>query len=97
VLAFGEIGGSASRTRDVAIREYAPGAELVIDGLVYRSEGVRPAWGGGADASHLEDLREHWSCCACGAFGWNGFCRKHVQTAGQQGSSTGEHWSRSGS
>lgn len=68
-FAFGDFRGAASRTLDVAIREYAPGAELVIDGLVYRSEGIRPAWGGDADASHLEDLRDLWSCRACGAFG----------------------------
>ncbi|MFX7242919.1 hypothetical protein ABTI79_19695, partial [Acinetobacter baumannii] len=68
-LAFGDFRGAASRTLDVAIREYAPGAELVIDGLVYRSEGIHPAWGAEADASHLEDLRDLWSCPACGAFG----------------------------
>jgi len=68
-FAFGELRGAASRTRDVAIREYAPGAELVIDGLVYRSDGVRPAWGSDADASHLEDLRDFWSCPTCGGFG----------------------------
>lgn len=68
-LAFGEFRGAASRTRDLAIREYAPGAEVVIDGLVYRCEGIRPAWGAAADASRLEDLRDLWSCRACGAFG----------------------------
>lgn len=68
-LAFGEFRGAASRTRDLAIREYAPGAEVVIDGLVYRSEGIRPAWGAAADASRVEDLRDLWSCRPCGAFG----------------------------
>lgn len=68
-LAFGELRGTASRTRDTAIREYAPGAELVIDGLVYRSDGIRPAWGSDADASRLEDLRDLWSCSSCGGFG----------------------------
>jgi DEAD/DEAH box helicase domain-containing protein len=67
--ALGELHGIASRTLDVALREYAPGAELVIDGLVYRSEGVRPAWGADADGSRLEDLRDLWSCRGCGAFG----------------------------
>jgi hypothetical protein len=67
--ALGELQGIASRTLDVALREYAPGAELVIDGLVYRSEGVRPAWGADADESRLEDLRDLWSCRSCGAFG----------------------------
>jgi hypothetical protein len=67
--ALGELHGVASRTLDVALREYAPGAELVIDGLVYRSEGVRPAWGADADESRLEDLRDLWTCRSCGAFG----------------------------
>jgi len=36
-ITFGEHRGGASRQLDVAIREYAPGAEVVIDGLVHRS------------------------------------------------------------
>lgn len=61
--------GTASRELHQAIREYAPGAEVVIDGLVHLSEGVLPAWEAGADASQLEDLRDLWSCGACHAFG----------------------------
>jgi ATP-dependent helicase YprA (DUF1998 family) len=66
---YGEYQGGASRTLDIAIREYAPGAEVVVDGLVHRSEGVRPAWAAMADASHLEDLQIQWNCRHCGAFG----------------------------
>lgn len=62
--------GTASRPLDQALREYAPGAEVVIDGLVHRSEGILPAWEAGADASGLEDLRTLWSCPACEAFDW---------------------------
>ncbi|MEH7829806.1 hypothetical protein [Gemmobacter denitrificans] len=47
--------GTASRPLDQAIREYAPGAEVVIDGLVHLSEGILPAWEAVADASGLED------------------------------------------
>lgn len=61
--------GTASRPLDQAIREYAPGAEVVIDGLVHLSEGILPAWEAGADASGLEDLRSLWSCPSCHAFG----------------------------
>ena len=68
-IAFGERRGGASRTLDVAIREYAPGAEIVVDGLVHRSEGVLPAWGAMADASRLEDLQFFWECLACRSFG----------------------------
>lgn len=60
--------GTASRPLDQAIREYAPGAELVIDGLVHQSEGILPAWEAGTDASGLEDLRTLWTCDACHSF-----------------------------
>ena len=68
-VAFGDRRGGASRTLDVAIREYAPGAEIVIDGLVHRSEGVLPAWRAMADASKLEDLQYFWECPSCRVFG----------------------------
>jgi DEAD/DEAH box helicase domain-containing protein len=69
VIAYGERRGGASRTLDVAIREYAPGAEVVVDGLVHLSEGVLPAWGALSDASGLEDLQHFWECGSCRAFG----------------------------
>jgi ATP-dependent helicase YprA (DUF1998 family) len=65
--AYGEYQGGASRTLDIALCEYAPGAEVVIDGLVHRSEGIRPAWSATADVSRLEDLHVLWSCNICGA------------------------------
>ena len=68
-IAFGDRRGGASRTLDIAIREYAPGAEIVVDGLVHRSEGVLPAWRALADASQLEDLQYFWECPSCRAFG----------------------------
>jgi hypothetical protein len=83
-FAFGELRGAASRTRDVAIREYAPGAELVIDGLVYRSDGVRPAWGSDADASRLEDLRDLWSCRTCDGFGLSRLSPEHCPRCGAE-------------
>jgi DEAD/DEAH box helicase domain-containing protein len=68
-VAFGDRRGGASRTLDVAIREYAPGAEVVVDGLVHLSEGVLPAWEAKADASGLEDLQYFWECRECRNFG----------------------------
>ena len=68
-IAFGERRGGASRTLDMAIREYAPGSELVVDGLVHVSEGVLPAWSATADATGLEDLQTLWECGRCRAFG----------------------------
>lgn len=65
----GRRGDGTSRTLDVALREYAPGAEVVVDGLVHQSEGIMPAWGAGVDASKLEDLRALWECSECHGFG----------------------------
>ncbi len=67
-VSYGDFRGGASRTLDVAIREYAPGTEVVVDGLVHRSDGVFPAWGADADASKLEDLKDFWACASCGSF-----------------------------
>ena len=59
-----------SRGLPVAIREYAPGAQIVIDGRVYRSAGVtlysyHDAAQGGAQKFDLA-----WSCQNCGAHGY---------------------------
>lgn len=59
--------GGPSRTLDIAIRDYAPGSELVVDGLVYRSDGFLPAWANPLDLQGVEDLRTLWSCDDCGA------------------------------
>lgn len=59
----------ASRELHQAIREYAPGSEIVIDGLVWQCEGVLPAWGAESDVSKLEDLRTLWECGTCHGFG----------------------------
>ena len=67
--AFGLAGSGSTRTLDIAIREYAPGAEIVLDGMVHRVDGIRPAWDGHADASGLEDLQYLWECRKCRAFG----------------------------
>ena len=58
-----------SRQLDVAIREYSPGCEVVIDGLVHRSEGVMPTWGNRNDPSAVEDLRTLFTCRKCNLFG----------------------------
>lgn len=59
-----------TRTLDIAIRDYAPGAEVVVDGLVYRSAGVTLNWLRPVDdtkAVEEQNLRYFWSCAACGA------------------------------
>ncbi|MCM8730911.1 DEAD/DEAH box helicase [Hephaestia sp. GCM10023244] len=60
-----------SRNADIAIREYAPGAEVVVDGLVWTSAGVQLNWQRPANekASDIEDIRWSWLCGDCGEAG----------------------------
>lgn len=76
--------GTASRSLDQALREYAPGAEVVIDGLVHKSEGILPAWEAGTDASGLEDLRTLWTCPGCNAFDWSSSAPETCPHCGHQ-------------
>jgi hypothetical protein len=62
----------ASRNLDQAMRDYAPGADVVIDGLVYRSAGVTLNWkrpAGESDSRDIQSLGFVWHCQACGAAG----------------------------
>jgi hypothetical protein len=64
--------GYPQRALDAAIREYAPGSEVVIDGLVHRSAGVtlnwkRPATGEGI--REIQSNRYQWRCSSCKASG----------------------------
>ncbi len=58
------------RSLDVALREYSPGAEIVLDGLVYRSAGVTLNWKRPAreeDAERdIQNLFYRWICRHCG-------------------------------
>ncbi|MBX9460710.1 MAG: DEAD/DEAH box helicase [Brevundimonas sp.] len=57
-----------SRNADVAIREYAPGAEVVIDGLVWTSAGVTLNWRRPAHepgAKDIQSLKHFWVCEDC--------------------------------
>jgi hypothetical protein len=58
-----------SRSIDMAVREYAPGAEVVLDGLVYVSAGVTLNWKrpvAEADVQEIQSFRHFWTC-SCGA------------------------------
>lgn len=69
---FGKLRGGPSRDLAVALREYAPGAEVVIKGLVYRSAGVTLNWHRPSNleaASEIQNLYRHWECNKCGDFG----------------------------
>ena len=64
--------GYPSRQMEMAIREYAPGAEVVMDGRVYRSGGVTLNWhipAGVDNANEVQALRHVWRCGQCGVTG----------------------------
>ena len=60
-----------TRNADIAIREYAPGAEVVVDGLVWKSAGVTLNWLSPIDSDQREpqNLRWAWWCDRCGGAG----------------------------
>ena len=60
-----------TRNADIAIREYAPGAEVVVDGLVWKSAGVTLNWLSPIDSGQREpqNLRWAWWCNQCGGAG----------------------------
>lgn len=58
------------RSLDLAIRDYAPGSEIVLDGIVHKSAGVLLNWKRPASEEHIRDvqsLKYHWACQRCGA------------------------------
>ncbi|MCG6399330.1 DEAD/DEAH box helicase [Vibrio fluvialis] len=63
-------GGFPSRDLSVAIRDYAPGNDVVIDGRVYQSRGVLLNWHSPASVDQVKEiqaLRWAWRCDKCGA------------------------------
>ncbi|SDX49204.1 ATP-dependent helicase YprA, contains C-terminal metal-binding DUF1998 domain [Allochromatium warmingii] len=64
--------GYPSRHLAIAIRDYAPGTDTVLDGRVYRSSGVTLNWQIPAEAQaapEIQDLRWAWRCKHCGSTG----------------------------
>lgn len=62
--------GYPSRSRDLAIFEYAPGRGIVVDGVVRESAGVTLNWQrpvNDAGVREVQSLRSMWSCRRCGA------------------------------
>jgi hypothetical protein len=58
-----------SRNAAVAIREYAPGGETVVDGLVWMSAGVTLNWQRPAhedNVREVQSIRWSWQCRECG-------------------------------
>jgi DEAD/DEAH box helicase domain-containing protein len=61
--------GYPSRTLALAIRDYAPGTDTVLDGRVYRSDGVTLNWQLPIEvesAPEIQNLQWIWRCRACG-------------------------------
>lgn len=58
------------RDMAVAIREYAPGADIVLDGLVYRSAGILlNNYSPNEDYSAPQKMIKEWRCHSCGCIG----------------------------
>lgn len=61
-----------SRDTVTALREYAPGAKVVIDGLVYESAGISLNWhipATSIEVNELQNIRQAWRCKNCGSSG----------------------------
>jgi DEAD/DEAH box helicase domain-containing protein len=62
----------ASRDMVTALREYAPGSDVVIDGLVYKSAGITLNWHiptAQHEAREIQEIRFVSRCRRCGASG----------------------------
>lgn len=64
--------GMPSRNLAVAIREFAPGSEVVLDGRVHMAAGISLGW----QKAHLQGITETqkfdvaWRCSSCGQSGY---------------------------
>ncbi|MFM7169194.1 MAG: helicase-related protein [Planctomycetaceae bacterium] len=64
--------GFPSRELPIALREYAPGNSIVIDGLSYQSSGLSMHWKippSESDVQEIQALGYFWRCLKCGSFG----------------------------
>lgn len=62
----------ASRDSMTALREYAPGSEVVMDGRVYVSSGITLNWhipASEKDVRQVQNIRFAWRCLHCGDSG----------------------------
>lgn len=66
-----------SRGLPIAIREYAPGSQVVIDGRVYRSAGVRLYSYQDANQGGAVKFDQAWRCTNCGANGYKELFYSH--------------------
>ena len=87
----------ASRDIPTALREYAPGSEVVMDGLVYKSAGITLNWHVPADkeaAREIQEIRFAWRCQSCGSSG-SSFSQIQARTCTHCGSESAKEISGS--
>ena len=80
--------GFPSRNLAIAIRDYAPGTDTVLDGRVYRSGGVTLNWQIPAEANaepEIQSLRWVWQCRRCGHNGTRLTMPEHCPHCGKVG------------
>lgn len=58
--------GNPTRNLSVALQEYAPGSEIVMDGRVYKSEGISLEWQKQGEIKEEQRIDLHWQCGNCG-------------------------------
>lgn len=61
-----------SRSLDVALREYAPGADIVVNGAVYQSQGLQLNWKMPFGENEIKEdqlLKYQWECKNCSNIG----------------------------
>ena len=63
--------GLPSRNLAIALREYAPGADIVLDGRVFKSAGISMHWHNlSGDSVEAQKLDVAWRCDYCGQIGY---------------------------
>ncbi|OZI07000.1 hypothetical protein BWI93_16980 [Siphonobacter sp. BAB-5385] len=66
----GRIKDKPTRGIALALSEYAPGAEIVLDGRVFTSKGITLNWHSPDDSvKEVQQLKTAWRCSHCGASG----------------------------
>lgn len=69
-----------SRSLDIGLREYAPGAQVVLDGKVYQSAGINlKVKTDGAGANEAQQINTAWRCEGCGTSGVSRYAYSHGQ------------------
>ena len=88
--------GYPSRELAVAIRDYSPGADVVLNGRVYRSQGVALNWHappGDQQIPELQSFRHAWRCTGvgCGASGTRAVQVESCPVCGADATSIQQH------